>query len=353
MGDQLMYSVLLAIDSEDLVNQIRKLHIWGDATEFEVTAIEKNTEDALLSMKQNHYDLVLAMAKGCDVDGVHILRTGKKQKMCSHIALCGNERDFDSARIGIILGAFDYMVAPFDENLFIAMFSRIKNESLEAQASAFYYAENIMEYFKSGNQEIYNYVTYIFDEITKRDTDLVRVNEKLVQICNSVSDGIEKENPWAKQFIVKRSYDDLFDGGIGSVNENKSRFERAINQMFEEYCELCPYVSNDRIREVIIYMLRNPERDLKQKTIASEFYMNSSYLSTVFLSQTGVRFVDYLNTVKLKRAAWLLKETDMKIIEVAARLDYKDMGYFCKLFKARYNLTPSDFRLPDDYDYQI
>ena len=67
------------------------------------------------------------------------------------------------------------------------------------------------------------------------------------------------------------------------------------------------------MQDVILYILNNPESDLKQKTIASKLYMNSSYLSTVFATQTGMRFVDYITTVRLKRAGWLLKNTEMKI----------------------------------------
>ena len=109
----------------------------------------------------------------------------------------------------------------------------------------------------------------------------------------------------------------------------------------------------EKIREVILYILNNPESDLKQKTIAAELYINSSYLSTVFAAQTQQRFVDYLTTVKLKHAGWLLQNTDMKVTEIAMRLDYKDIGYFSRLFKQRFGVTPTEFRIPDGYTYQI
>jgi AraC-like DNA-binding protein len=50
---------------------------------------------------------------------------------------------------------------------------------------------------------------------------------------------------------------------------------------------------------------------------------------------------------------WLLKETNMKITDIAERLDYKDMGYFSRLFKNKYKLPPSAYRLSDGDDYQI
>lgn len=88
------------------------------------------------------------------------------------------------------------------------------------------------------------------------------------------------------------------------------------------------------MQDVILYILNNPESDLKQKTIASKLYMNSSYLSTVFATQTGMRFVDYITTVRLKRAGWLLKNTEMKITEIALRLVIRMSDIFATFQKA-------------------
>lgn len=73
----------------------------------------------------------------------------------------------------------------------------------------------------------------------------------------------------------------------------------------------------------------------------------------VFSAQMGVNFVDYINNVKMKRAAYLLTHTRLKIIEIAGALDYKDMGYFLKRFKAKYGITPSQYRIPESYEFQI
>ena len=105
--------------------------------------------------------------------------------------------------------------------------------------------------------------------------------------------------------------------------------------------------------DILLYILNKPEGDLRQKTISEELYINRSYLSTVFAAQIGINFVDYINMVKMKRAAYLLKHTKMKIIDIAGVLDYKDMGYFLKRFKAKYGVTPSQYRIPETYEFQI
>ena len=82
-------------------------------------------------------------------------------------------------------------------------------------------------------------------------------------------------------------------------------------------------------------------------------HINKSYLSTVFIAQTGIRFVDYITNIKLIRAAWLLKNTQMKVSAVANRMDYKDTAYFSKQFKKSFGFTPSEYRMPDDYHFII
>jgi two-component system response regulator YesN len=348
-----MYDVLLVFDNYDLMDEIKRMHIWGGSSEFEITDTANDGITAYNKMRKKHYDLVITEIRISGIDGLQLLRNAKRERLCSHIVLCSEFADFNYARQGIILGAFDYFVKPFDDGFFISMFNRIKNETFESEASGLYYTDEITAFFEKRSEDIYKYVSVMFDEIYNDEADLIKADKMARQICHSVFEEIFSNNEWLDLYVVQQDFYS-FDGVNESNQESyKKLYNNILCKLFSEYCELYPYVNNEKIKEVILYILNNPENNLKQKSIATELYINSSYLSTVFLSQTGIRFVDYLNTVKLKRAAWLLKETDMKIVDIATKLDYKDMGYFSRLFKSKYNITPSGYRLPDEYDYQI
>lgn len=348
-----MYKVLLVFDSYSLLEKIKNLCIWGDSSEFKIEDIANDGITAYRKMRKNRYDLVITEIRITGIDGLQLLRSAKKEGLCSHIVLCSDFVDFNYARQGIILGAFDYFVSPFDESLFFSMFNRIKNETFENEASGIYYAEEIEALFEKRDNNIYDYISNMLDKIYSEDKDLINADKRARQICKSVFDEVFSHNEWLDLYVVQQDFYS-FDG-INESNQTsyKNRYNKILCNLFDEFCNLCPDAKNTKIKEVILYILNNPENDLKQKSIASELYINSSYLSTVFMAQTEIRFVDYLNTVKLKRAAFLLKETNMKIIDIAARLDYKDIGYFSRLFKNKFNITPSEYRLPDEYDYQI
>lgn len=352
-GEKPMYRTMLVFDSYELSDAVRKLRIWGESSEFEITDIVNDGITAYNKMKQNHYDLVITEIRITGMDGLQLLRAAGREGLCSHIVLCSEFPDFSYARQGIILGAFDYYTMPFEESLFFAMFSRIKNESLENEAEAIYHTDEITAFFENRDNAIYEYVSAIMDEIYSESADRLAADKKARKITKAVLDEILRRYEWLDLYIGEKYFYSF--GGIDERNPEtyKKKYASIICSLFEEYCTLCPHAANAKIQEVILYILNNPENNLRQKNIADELYMNSSYLSTVFAAQTGIHFVDYLTMVKLKRAAWLLKETNMKVMDIAERLDYRDIGYFSRLFKKQYKMTPTEYRLPDGYSYQI
>lgn len=343
----LVYKVMLAFNSEKLLKEIQTLNIWGDKSEFEIIKVVRDGKSAYEEMKKQKYDLVIIEISVTGLDVVQLLRRSKSEGLCEHFVLCSEKPDFEYARSGIILGAFDYLTAPFDINRFYSMFSRIKNEVYANGAYSVLYADELISYFENRDNDVYEYIDDMLTKIYKSN-DLVTADRTVQQIFKTVVDDIFDNNDWLDLYI---SQDDLFN-----LDENctyRKNCHDKLCLLYDEFSALYPKTHNDKINEVILYILYNPESDLKQKTIADNLYINSSYLSTVFSAHTDMRFVDYLTVVKMKRAAWLLRNTNLKIIEIASRLYYKDMGYFIRLFKNQYSLTPSEYRIPESYTFDI
>lgn len=349
-----MYKVMIVFSSDDLLNELKNLHIWGEPSEFEISAVVNNGDKAYRELCYRRYDFVLCETRIEGINCLELLRRARNEKLCGRIAFFSKEADFEYARQGIILGAFDYFVLPFKEIQFYSAFSRIKNKTNENKAMEIYRADEIINMFEKRDIGVYKYIENVADEIYNTLEDNVSAENVLRQIYKLVVDEFFSRNAWLDLYKSSKSFyiPDVV-GDISYTPSYKRYFTDMLCTLFSEYCELFPNVNNAKIQEVILHILNNPESDLKQKTIAAEFYINSSYLSTVFSAQTQLRFVDYLTTVKLKRAGWLLQNTSMKINEIAERLDYKDIGYFSRVFKRQYGMTPTEYRIPDNYTYQI
>lgn len=233
----------------------------------------------------------------------------------------------------MLIGAYEYFVKPIERNNFIRLFTRMKNETNSNLASEVYYLDEIISMFDNHDNGIIEYIDYLSK------------HEGFERTIKSAVHEIFERSEWLDLYL---SENDFTISESGDTEKLKGNFR----QLFEVYCDLYP-PQNKKIHSVIDYILFNAESDLWQKTLSKELFINNSYLSTMFTAQTEIRFVDYVTAVKLHRSAWLLKNTGMKVIEIAKCLDYMDIGYFSKQFKKLFRLTPSEYRIPDDYAFQI
>ena len=104
------------------------------------------------------------------------------------------------------------------------------------------------------------------------------------------------------------------------------------------------YSGDDVIEKVKIYIRRNYQKDLTQDFISSLFYLNRSYLSTLFRQKTGMKFVDYLNEVRIEKSKELLAGTSRKMYQVSRAVGYDNPKYFFRVFKKKTGMTPEEYR---------
>lgn len=68
-------------------------------------------------------------------------------------------------------------------------------------------------------------------------------------------------------------------------------------------------------------------------------------LSKLIRQQTGRTFTELLQDKRLTSAAWLLRETDATIADIAASVGYANFSFFHRLFLKRYGMTPRKYRI--------
>ena len=78
--------------------------------------------------------------------------------------------------------------------------------------------------------------------------------------------------------------------------------------------------------------------------MARQSQLSSGHFSRMFLKVTGQSPREFLVQTRLAQARHLLVETDLRIGEIAERLEYGDVYFFSRQFKAKTGITPSDYR---------
>ena len=78
--------------------------------------------------------------------------------------------------------------------------------------------------------------------------------------------------------------------------------------------------------------------------IADSLGISTTYLSRLFKQDTGVTFQEFVNQVRVARAAELLAYTDMSLNDIAVYVHFPSQSYFGKVFKQYRNITPKGYR---------
>ncbi|MEO6731556.1 MAG: two-component regulator propeller domain-containing protein [Ferruginibacter sp.] len=94
--------------------------------------------------------------------------------------------------------------------------------------------------------------------------------------------------------------------------------------------------------EVVEKNLGNP--DFSVEDLSSELFMSrvSLYKKITFL--TGKAPIEFIRSIRLKRAAQLLEKSQLSISEIAYQVGFNNPKYFSKYFKAEFNVNPSVYQ---------
>ncbi|WP_171652764.1 helix-turn-helix domain-containing protein [Paenibacillus foliorum] len=102
---------------------------------------------------------------------------------------------------------------------------------------------------------------------------------------------------------------------------------------------------NKKISERMLDMIHKEfESELTLELCASRLNYHPNYIKTVFRKETGSNFSDYLSKYRLSVAKQWLVETDMKINEIAERLQYHNSQNFIRYFRKLEDMTPGQYR---------
>ncbi|CAM3840695.1 AraC family transcriptional regulator [Cohnella lubricantis] len=97
------------------------------------------------------------------------------------------------------------------------------------------------------------------------------------------------------------------------------------------------------IEQAMIYLQNNYMRDISLDNCADHVGTNPFYLSKSFKQVTGKNFIDYLTELRTDKAKELLRETELRINDIAESVGYQH-SYFNRIFKKQEGMTPTRYR---------
>lgn len=105
-----------------------------------------------------------------------------------------------------------------------------------------------------------------------------------------------------------------------------------------------PDFTHAKVSKIAQYINNNYMNDLSLKLLSKVFYLNPNYISTIFKEATGFTYTEYLNSVRIKEAEKLLRETKNNITKISEKVGYNNLTHFDRNFKKITSLTPMEYR---------
>ncbi|GAB6152345.1 hypothetical protein JCM17380_10950 [Desulfosporosinus burensis] len=356
-----MYKVLIVDDDKVVRYMLKRYKKWANIG-FSVEEEASDGKEALRKLSSGQIDLVITDIKMPGMDGIEFLSElrFRKWEVCS--ILLSTHSDFEYAKQGIRLGAFDFITKPLEEDVLSEALERAKKyldeknqqrirveeerRLIEDSLTHFYpkrREERMVVLILAGNLAALTEAEAAFSELTKLlDQDLFKTAKLLEIMLSNLSGAIYQEFSWIQK-VEEAAFSSVLQH-VDSMQGMKSEFLSCIRGLITVVKKYELHQSDSIVRKTCIYITDHIEKDINLELAANEVHVSKDYLGKLFKQKTGVSFNDYLTKIKMEYAKHLLGTGEYKNYEVSEKIGYSSPDYFCRLFKNYTGYTPMQFR---------
>ena len=124
-----------------------------------------------------------------------------------------------------------------------------------------------------------------------------------------------------------------------AMNLLNCAFYKLSRDTYAQNTQSVSYVS-----KAISYLQNNFNRKITLERVAQMLGLSQAYFSDLFRKETGINFKEYLDELRFSYVKRLLEYTELSVKEVYIKAGFTDYSNFARRFKARYDMTPSEYR---------
>ncbi|MGN1267825.1 MAG: AraC family transcriptional regulator [Dorea sp.] len=142
--------------------------------------------------------------------------------------------------------------------------------------------------------------------------------------------------------------EELYSNDIGSSYIRKGLLFRIFRLLSSEY-EFSLSREQRKTMNWIIFeevsdYIKLYYSNISIQDLVNEFHFQEDYFNRLIKSKTGMTYSTYLQQIRLEKACELLRNPLLTIDEICEAVGYHNKGFFYKIFKAKYGMTPSQYQ---------
>lgn len=327
-------------------NMISSLDFFKQRSDFKVEGIVQNEEKVNDFLKKNLPDIFIIIKDNLEVWTEEQVKRLTSEFFEIHVIVIGRIGTYQTVRAYFLSGVFDYLLQPFD------------SEALEKSLLRVYDAFGYNYVLKDLQLKIDALIDHIFlgggneEYIIRSLIDQIYTDWRNDQInCQIIADKAKyhiyeiliKRKPWLEKFLF---YND-FACKFGFSLQNKQEIEKEWIKCFKKASRMVlkyQMIDDKLVYRIGKYVVVHVDERLTLDNVSEGVYLNASYVSHIFKKITGMSFIQYMVMVKMDRAKILLRDSRVRIYDVAATIGYNNPEYFAKNFKRETGYSPAEYQ---------
>lgn len=172
---------------------------------------------------------------------------------------------------------------------------------------------------KSKDEDYYKYIIFRCSESD---------NNSNINFANKLIKCSKSDSPWTNMLEEAAMLEYLYS--LGETYESVS-LSKGMGS------------SSYKMINILMYMADN-YNTVTLEELSNKFFYSKTHICRLFFKNTGKSFNHTLTDMKINRACFFLKNTDMTVEDIARAVGYGSSEHFQRMFKKTIGLTPGKFR---------
>ncbi len=117
-----------------------------------------------------------------------------------------------------------------------------------------------------------------------------------------------------------------------------------FGKLFKLYKLKNATVSSDTVSQILQYCTAHYKENITVEDVADKLHLSRSSVSHTFSNRLSISFCDYINSLRLNDAVYLLKNKNYPITEIADMSGFPTIRTFNRAFLKKYGVSPSVYK---------
>lgn len=145
------------------------------------------------------------------------------------------------------------------------------------------------------------------------------------------------------RFLLKPSNMDELEEAISTMVENLKK-KKIMPDSGNEEEGSAGQTNSFVVKNALQYMEEHYDKKLTLGEVAEHAYVSQWHLSKILNKHTGQSYSEILNTIRIKKAQELLRDSSLRIGDVAEQVGFFDMPHFSRVFKKIAGMSAQEYR---------